>query len=108
MAAWIRPRCAGCPLIEGEQSTALQRIMICADAGHGIGTALDTNAWSFVNPDLTVYLHRLPAIADEWLGMQARTWSAPLGFGMCQTQLSDRRGPLGVGLQSQVISKLTH
>ncbi|KIG17910.1 TesB-like acyl-CoA thioesterase 5 [Enhygromyxa salina] len=102
LAAWIRPRCG---LIEGEESTALQRIMICADAGHGVGAALDTAKWSFVNPDLTVHLHRLPAGgADEWLGMRARTWSAPLGFGMCQTQLSDRRGPLGVAVQSQVIS----
>lgn len=105
MAAWIRPRCG---LIEGEPTTALQRVMICADAGHGIGTALDTEAWSFVNPDLSVHLHRLPAAEpDAWLGMQARTWSVPMGFGMCQTQLSDRRGPLGVALQSQVISKLT-
>ena len=104
MAAWIRPRCG---LIEGEQSTALQRIMICADAGHGVGTALDTSAWSFVNPDLTVYLHRLPAGGpEEWLGMHARTRSTPLGFGLCETQLSDNRGSLGVGLQSQVISKL--
>jgi hypothetical protein len=104
MAAWMRPRCA---LIDGEPASALQRIMICADAGHGIGTALDTKAWSFVNPDLSVHLHRLPASADDWLGMQARTWSTPLGFGMCQTQLSDRRGPLGVGVQSQVITNLT-
>jgi acyl-CoA thioesterase len=104
MAAWIRPRCG---LIEDEQSTALQRIMISADAGHGVGTALDTDEWSFVNPDLSVCLHRLPSGgADEWLGMQARTWSAPLGFGLCQTQLRDRRGPLGVAVQSQVISKV--
>ncbi|PRP93532.1 thioesterase family protein [Enhygromyxa salina] len=104
MAAWIRPRC---DLIEGEETTPLQRIMICADAGHGVGTALDTSAWSFVNPDLSVHLHRLPTGgAGEWLGMHARTWSTPLGFGMCQTQLSDRHGPLGVGIQSQVISKL--
>jgi hypothetical protein len=106
MAAWIRPRCS---LIEGEgeTTTALQKVMICADAGHGVGTALDTDVWSFVNPDLTVYLHRLPVGgAGEWLGMQARTRSTPLGFGLCRTQLSDRRGPVGIALQSQVISSI--
>jgi hypothetical protein len=99
MAVWMRPRV---PLIAGEETSPLQRVMICADAGHGVGTALDTNEWSFVNPDLTVQLHRLPA--TEWLGMSARTWSEPLGFGVCRTRLSDRRGDLGIVLQSQVIA----
>ncbi len=97
--AWLRPRPA---LIEGEPTTALQRVMICADAGHGLGTALDTAQWSFVNPDTSVHLHRLPA--DEWLGMRARTYSEPLGFGMCRTSLSDRHGDLGLVVQSQVIA----
>lgn len=99
MSAWMRPRV---PLIAGEETSALQRVMICADAGHGLGTSLDTRAWSFVNPDLTVQLHRLPS--SEWLGMEARTWTEPLGFGACRTRLSDRRGDLGVVLQSQVIA----
>lgn len=99
-AVWMRPKPA---LIEGEATTALQRVMICADAGHGVGTALDTSKWSFVNPDLSVNLHRLPA--DEWLGMRARTWSEPLGFGLCRTTLSDRHGDLGVALQSQIIAR---
>jgi hypothetical protein len=101
MAAWMRPRV---PLIDGEPTSPLQRVMICADAGHGLGAALDTRAWSFVNPDLTVQLHRLPS--SEWLGMEARTWTEPLGFGSCRTRLSDRRGDLGVVLQSQVITGL--
>ena len=99
LSAWARPRPS---LIEGESTTASERVMICADAGHGVGTALDTEQWSFVNPDLSVHLHRLPA--DEWLGMSARTWSEPLGFGLCRTQLSDRHGDLGEVVQSQVIA----
>lgn len=98
-AVWMRPRPA---LIESESCTPLQRVMICADAGHGVGTALDTSRWSFVNPDTTVYLHRLPA--DEWLGMRARTYSEPMGYGLCRTSLSDRHGDLGLVVQSQVIA----
>jgi hypothetical protein len=98
-AVWMRPRV---PLIESEPSTALQRVMICADAGHGVGTALDLSRWSFVNPDTSVHLHRLPV--DEWLGMRARTYSEPLGFGLCRTRLFDRRGDLGLVVQSQVIA----
>ena len=96
---WMRPRV---PLVAGEESTPLQRVMICADAGHGLGSALDPAAWSFPNPDLSVHLHRLPS--DPWLGMQARTFSQPLGVGLCRTRLSDRSGDLGMVLQSQLIA----
>jgi hypothetical protein len=99
-AVWMRPRFA---LIESESCTPLQRVMICADAGHGVGTALDTSRWRFVNPDTTVHLHRLPG--DEWLGMRARTYSEPVGYGMCRTSLSDRHGDLGLVVQSQVIAE---
>lgn len=99
MSVWMRPRV---PLLPDEPSSTLQRVMICADAGHGVGTALDTKQWSFINPDLSVHLHRLPS--DEWLGMSARTTTEPMGVGLCQTQLSDRSGPLGVVLQGQLIS----
>jgi hypothetical protein len=99
-AVWMRPRH---PLIESEPTTSLQRVMICADAGHGVGTALDTARWRFVNPDTSVSLHRLPV--DEWLGMRARTYSEPLGFGLCRTSLSDRHGDLGLVVQSQVIAE---
>lgn len=96
---WMRPRVA---LIEGQDTSPLERVMICADAGQGVGMALDTSRWTFINPDLTVQLHRLPG--GEWLGMQARTFSEPLGFGVCRTRLSDRRVDLGMVLQSQVIA----
>lgn len=101
IAGWMRPRV---PLIEGEVTRPLERVLICADAGHGLGSALDTTRWTFVNPDLTVQLHRLPASDDPWLGMEARTFTQPLGFGNCRTRLCDRRGDLGVVLQSQVIA----
>ena len=100
MGVWIRPRY---PLIAGETTSALQRVMICADAAHGVGAALDTNAFGFVNPDLSVHLHRTPA--GEWLGLRSRTWSEPLGFGMCRAELSDKHGPLGLAIQSQLLTR---
>jgi hypothetical protein len=100
MAAWIRPRI---PLLVDEPTDALQRVMICADAGHGVGTGLDTREFGFVNPDLSVHLHRLPV--DEWICMDARTFTEPLGIGLCRTRLLDRRGEFGVGLQTQVLTR---
>ena len=101
VAGWMRPRVA---LIADEPTRPIERVLICADAGHGLGTALDTREFSFVNPDLTVQLHRLPASDDDWLGMDAHTFSEPLGFGACRTQLCDRHGDLGIVLQSQVLA----
>lgn len=105
MAAWLRPRI---PLIAddeqgSEPTSALQRVLICADAGHGVGAGLDVGTWSFVNPDLSVHLHRLPV--DEWLLMDAHTTSEPLGIGLCRTRLLDRVGELGMVLQSQVVAR---
>lgn len=105
MAAWLRPRI---PLLVpdergAEPTSPLQRLLICADAGGGVGAGLDVATYSFVNPDLSVHLHRLPV--DEWLLMDARSTSEPLGLGLCRTRLLDRVGELGIALQSQVIAR---
>ncbi|NVB38769.1 thioesterase family protein [Pseudenhygromyxa sp. WMMC2535] len=100
LTAWLRPRV---PLIADEATSPLQRLMICADAGHGVGAALDTARWSFINPELSVYLHRLPV--GEWLCMDARTWTGELGMGLCRTRLLDQSGELGVVMQSQLIQR---
>jgi len=100
MAAWIRPRI---PLLVEEPTSPLQRVMICADAGHGVGSALDTREFGFINPDLSVHLHRLPS--DEWICMDARTFTEPLGIGLCRTRLLDRRGEFGVAMQTQLLTR---
>lgn len=100
MAAWCRPRI---PLLVEEPTDPLQRVMICADAGHGVGAGLDTREFAFVNPDLSVHLHRLPS--DEWICMDARTFTEPLGIGLCRTRLLDQRGEFGVAMQTQVLTR---
>lgn len=99
MAAWIRPRL---PLIEGEATSPLEQLVIVADAAHGVGVQLDTAKWTFVNPDLSLHLHRLPEVLD-WVCLSARTRSEQTGIGLCTTDAFDQIGPLGQILQSQVI-----
>jgi len=48
------------PLIAGEVPTPLERVMVAADSGNGISSALDFSAYLFINVDLSVHLHRLP------------------------------------------------
>lgn len=96
--AWMRPRM---PLLADEATTALERVMLCADAGHGIGRALDGKRWNFINPDTNVHLWRVPA--GEWVGMDAQVAAGSMGVGLGNTQLFDAHGHIGAVLQGEVI-----
>ena len=48
------------PLVDGEEPTPLQRLMLVADSGNGAAAPLDIREWLFVNTELTVHLHRPP------------------------------------------------
>jgi hypothetical protein len=98
VAMWMRMRV---PLVEGEAPSPLQRVMVAADSGNGVSMALDPKRFTFVNPDLTVYLHRLPA--GEWVCLDARTILQEHGVGLADTRLLDERGPIGRSAQSLVV-----
>ncbi|HJR44181.1 MAG TPA: thioesterase family protein [Actinomycetota bacterium] len=96
--AWARMRY---PLVEGEEVTPLSRVLILADSGNGISAAMDFDKWVFINPDLSVYLHRLPR--GEWVCLDAQTSIEPTGIGLATSTLSDAGGVIGRGLQSLFI-----
>jgi hypothetical protein len=100
MTLWMRMRH---PLVPGEEPSPLQRVLIAADSGNGVSFALDPKHWTFVNPDLTIHLHRLPE--GEWVALDARTVVQPSGAGLAESLLHDRRGPLGRSLQSLMVEK---
>ena len=54
---WMRPRVA---LVEGEEFTPLQRVMVAADGGNGVSAPLDWTGFIFINTDLSVHLLRPP------------------------------------------------
>ncbi|MBI3271337.1 MAG: thioesterase family protein [Planctomycetes bacterium] len=98
MAAWMRMRV---PLIAGEEPSPLVRTVVAADSGNGISLVLDVKRWTFLNPDLTVYLHR--PVEGEWVGLDAFTAGGPGGIGMAECALHDRLGPVGRSIQSLLI-----
>jgi Thioesterase-like superfamily len=97
---WMRMRH---PLVPGEEPTPLQRVLIAADSGNGVSSVLDWRQWLFINPDLTVYLHRPPE--GEWVCLQARTTLEPAGLGLAESTIFDRTGPVARGLQSLFVAK---
>ena len=94
-AAWTRPECA---LVEGEPMSPLEHLLVMTDAASGISAALDWQAATFANIDLTVALHRPPR--GEWLGMDARTVLGDSGAAQCFAVLFDAEGAIGRSAQS--------
>lgn len=97
--AWMRPRY---PLISGEPTSPLQQLLTVADAINGVGFILDLTQYTFVNADLSLHLHRLPA--DPWIRLAAAPIPQPHGVGLVDAELSDRHGPIGRALESQVLA----
>ena len=81
--------------------TPLARVAACGDFGNGIGAPLPMGPFRYVNPDLTIDLHRLPV--DEWVSLEARSVAEPQGVGLTTGTLGDRAGVLGTSLQSLFI-----
>lgn len=90
------------PLVVDEEPSPFQRALVVADAGNGVSAAVDFAQFSFVNPDLSVHLHRDPV--GDWIGMDAHTSIQPTGSGLATTVLHDRSGSVGTGNQTLFIA----
>jgi len=97
-AAWLRLRGR---LVAGEDPSPAQRVAIAADAINGVGFALDFRRYTFINADLTIYLHREPV--GPWVLLRATHLAQPTGLGLVDAELADPRGPIGRALEAQVL-----
>lgn len=86
------------PLVDEEPISPLTRALIPADFGNGIASAVPFETHVFINPELTVHLHRMPE--GEWVANDARTWLEPGGASVAEGALYDRTGPVGRAMQS--------
>jgi hypothetical protein len=96
--AWFRLKL---PVVPGEEPSGLQRICAAADFPNGISNLVEPGAFTYVNPDLTVYVHRLPV--DEWVMVDAHTFLEPHGVGVAEGALYDRKGNIGRSVQSLLV-----
>lgn len=97
---WMR---MGVPLLPGEEPTPLQRVLAAADTGNGVSVTLDWSRYLFINVDLTVHLHRMPA--GEWVCLDAETFPEESGVGMADTQLLDESGQIGRAVQTLLVAE---
>ncbi len=87
---WVRLRV---DVVEGEAPSPLERVAAVADFGNGISSALPYESHRFINPDLTITLHRVPATA--WVCLDAVTFPERHGVGVAESVLYDERGRIG-------------
>jgi hypothetical protein len=97
--AWLRMRH---PLVDEEEATPLQRVLIAADVGNGISAAVDFRKFLFVNVDLTVQLERLPE--GEWVCVDAVTLPRERGNATAESVLGDESGRLGRAMQTLLVA----
>lgn len=93
---WMRMRG---PLVEGEPTSPLERLMVVADVANGVSAVLDYREFLFINTELTVHLLRPPE--GEWVGVDAVTHLD--GVGLAESVLWDERGRLGRGAQTLLV-----
>lgn len=89
------------PVVAGEEMTPLVRAAALADVANGNSMALDPRKFLFVNPDVTLYLHR--ELVGEWLGMDSVAYQHDSGIGLTDTLLFDQEGVLGRVNQAQLL-----
>lgn len=94
---WVRLKV---PLVEDEPLSPLCRVCAIADFGNGV-SGVFRGTHTYINPDLTVYLHRYPE--TEWVCLDAATFAEPHGVGLAESLLRDERGPIGRSLQSLIL-----
>ncbi|MGB6613356.1 MAG: hypothetical protein WBE95_04680, partial [Trebonia sp.] len=58
---------------------------VAADSGNGASWELDISRWLFINPELTVHLHRDPV--GEWVCLDAETAITSGGAGLATCRL---------------------
>jgi len=91
------------PVVAGESPSPLQRLAAAADFPNGIASNLPWDQYTFINPDLTIYVEREPV--GEWIGLEAQMRVREGGIGFSEAVLYDRGGRVGRSLQSLLITR---
>jgi hypothetical protein len=96
---WMRSKV---PVLADEEPSPFQRICPLADSGNGISYNDYLDKILFVNPDLTVSLHRDPV--GEWFCSKAISHWQPDGTGLADAELFDTTGPVGRAMQNLLLA----
>lgn len=98
--AWFR---LTVPIADGVATTPITRVAAASDFGNGLAPPLPIEDYLYLNPDLTVDVHRMPV--GEWVALDARSVAQPTGVGLTTSALYDERGRIGTAMQSLFVDR---
>ena len=88
-------------ILPDEEPSPIQRICPLADSGNGISWNRYLDEVHFINPDLTLWLHRPPT--GEWFGSHVVSHWQETGIGASEATLYDTEGPVGGATQTLLL-----
>ena len=91
------------PLVEGEIPSAFQAICPIADCGNGFSRNEEATSVTFINPDLSINMHRAPV--SEWIGASFVSRWERNSIGLASAILFDDAGPLGSAQQCLLLQR---
>ena len=91
------------PLVAGEETSSLVAAASLADfAMQGRKTDANSPWASYINPDITLYLHRQPV--GDWFCLQSLFRAEAEGVGRTETVWYDTAGRYGLGVQARLFN----
>jgi hypothetical protein len=96
---WMRQRV---PLVDGEPTSPVQRLLTCVDSASGVSAALDTTHWRFLNTELTVHVLRPPV--GEWVCLDAETELGRGSVGLATSRVYDEQGLVARSAQALLVA----
>lgn len=88
-------------LLYGEETSPWQRAAIVGDCPNGFGRNAEPWEVNFINPDLTIHLHRQPS--GKWLGLKIDSRWESDGHGIADGLMFDREGAVGRVVQTLLL-----
>lgn len=96
---WARLRV---PLVLGEETSPVQRLLTVADSTNGLSGPLPMREWFFIPPTVTATIERAPE--SEWMLLEARSTVGPHGIGTAVGRMADERGHLATITQPLMVA----
>ncbi len=97
---WMRP---SVPLVEGERTSPLQRLLTCVDSASGISSVLPLDQWRFLNTELTVHVLREPV--GDWVCVDATTTLGGGSVGLATSDVYDEQGLVARSAQALLVTR---
>jgi hypothetical protein len=90
-------------LLDGEETSPLERLLACVDSASGVSAVLDVREWAFLNTELTVHVLREPV--GEWICLEAATTLGPGSVGIASATAYDEQGPVATSAQALLVQR---